>query len=291
MFDDPWGGITLLDELRRDRTRQPREAGLTMIIDCGLGLRETADVLEVSGGHIDLWKLSFGTSVFVPMKILIEKIALINARGILSCPGGTLFEAAIVQQHCHDFMHRAVGLGFTAVEISDGTITLPPDRRRRTIDCAAEAGLTVVTEVGKKDPRAQPPPEALAEQAILDLSWGAEHVIVEGRESGIGVGIFDDSGKVSMAAVEVFATVLGDRADRLIWEAPQKSQQTALIQRFGQNVSLGNIDPRQVLAVEALRAGLRFETLKPIAESLHRSGQWQPEQPEAAPGQGRRERT
>src|SRR5262245_38528453 len=119
MAEDPWGRITVIDELRRRRTAQPRESGLTMIIDNGLGLAETADVLQLSSAYIDLWKLSFGTSVFVPRDVLSKKLALINARGIMTCPGGTLFEAAIVQQHCHDYMSRARSLGFTAVEISD----------------------------------------------------------------------------------------------------------------------------------------------------------------------------
>jgi len=287
MSEDPWGGITVLDELRRRRTQQPRDAGLTMVIDNGLGLRETADVLELGGAYIDLWKLSFGTSVFMPRDVLTRKLALINARGILTCPGGTLFEAAIVQQHCRDYMTRAAGLGFTAVEISDGTIALPAFRRQRTIACAEEAGLTPVTEVGKKDPRAQPTPAQLAAQALQDLEWGAEHVIVEGRESGRCVGVYDEDGNVSLEAVETIARAMGDRASRLIWEAPLKSQQAALIHRFGQNVGLGNIDPRTVLAVEALRAGLRFETLKPIAETLLRSGRWNPEQVEPAAHDGR----
>jgi phosphosulfolactate synthase len=286
--DDPWGGIAVIDELRRRRSAPPRATGLTMIIDCGLGLAETADVLQLSGGYIDLWKLSFGTSVFVPLDVLTRKLALINARGIMTCPGGTLFEAAIVQQHCHDYMSRARALGFTAVEISDGTIALPPFRRRRTIDCAAEAGLTPITEVGKKDPREQPPPGKLAQQALQDLAWGAEHVIVEGRESGRSVGVYDGEGNVSMEAVETIARAMGERIDRLIWEAPLKNQQAVLIRRFGQNVGLGNIDPRQVLALEALRAGLRFETLQPLAESLHRAGRWQPEKIEPRPDERER---
>lgn len=286
MIEDPWGGITVVDELRRRRTTPPRDAGLTMVIDCGLGLRETADVLEISGAYIDLWKLSFGTSVFMPREVLARKLALINARNILTCPGGTLFEAAIVQQHCRDYMTRAVGLGFTAVEISDGTIALPSFRRQRTIECALDAGLTAITEVGKKDPRAQPPAAELAAQARQDLAWGAEHVVVEGRESGRCVGVYDAEGNICLEAVETIAGIMGEQADRLIWEAPLKAQQSALIHRFGQNVGLGNIDPRAVLALEALRAGLRFETLQPIADSLLRAGRWQPEQIEPLPGEG-----
>ena len=281
MLDSHWRDIAVIAEMRAQRTAQPRSTGMTMVIDTGLGVAATADILEVAGDYIDLWKLSFGTSVFVRPAVLERKLELINARKILTCPGGTLFEAAILQHHCRVYAKRAVEVGFTAVEISDGTIELPAFRRERVIDCARNAGLVVVTEVGKKDPTAQPPILQLAEQALRDMEWGAHWVIVEGRESGIGVGVYNEHGALDADALELFARVLGDKIDRLIWEAPQKHQQTALIERFGINVGLGNVAPEHVLALESLRLGLRFETLKPIADKLQQSGLWAPDQIEA----------
>jgi phosphosulfolactate synthase len=281
MLDSHWRDIAVIAELRAERTAQPRSAGMTMVIDTGLGVAATADILEVAGDYIDLWKLSFGTSVFVRPAVLERKLELINARKILTCPGGTLFEAAILQHHCRVYTTRAVEVGFTAVEISDGTIELPAFRRQRVIDCARNAGLVVVTEVGKKDPNAQPPIAQLAEQALRDMEWGAHWVIVEGRESGTSVGVYNGQGAVDTEALETFARVLGDQINRLIWEAPQKHQQTALIERFGINVGLGNVAPEHVLALESLRLGLRFETLKPIADKLQLSGLWAPDQIEA----------
>jgi phosphosulfolactate synthase len=52
--------------------------------------------------------------------------------------------------------------------------------------------------------------------------------------------------------------------DRLLWEAPQKHQQQDLIRRFGPNVNLGNIPPGEILALEALRLGLRGDTLRTV---------------------------
>lgn len=277
-----WGDLAVIAERQRARTVAPRSTGLTMVIDTGLGLHGTEDVLEMAGDYIDIWKLSFGTSVFVRPDVLARKLELITARKILACPGGTLFEAAILQHHCRDYMSLAMDLGFTAVEISDGTIELPSFRRRRVIDCAQSAGLVPITEVGKKDPKAQPSLEQLAMAAVHDLEAGARWVIVEGRESGQGVGVFDDEGQIDRGALDVFSRIMGDKVDRLIWEAPLKNQQTALIERFGSNVGLGNIAPERVLALEALRLGLRFETLKPIADAMTRSGEWVPNLVEGA---------
>ena len=60
-----------------------------------------------------------------------------------------------------------------------------------------------------------------------------------------------------------------ERLEALIWEAPLKNQQQNLILRFGPNVNLGNIQPADVLAVEALRCGLRGDTLKASIRGLN----------------------
>src|SRR5258706_8228727 len=281
MLDSHWRHLAAIHQLRQQRSVAPRGCGPTMVIDTGLGAAATQDILEVAGEYIDIWKLSFGTSVFVRPAVLERKLELIKARKILSCPGGTLFEAAILQHPCRSFMKDAADIGFGAVEISDGTIEVSAFRRRHAIDCALEAGLVAVTEVGKKDPAMQPPIAELARQAQRDLDWGARWVIVEGRESGMGVGVFDARGNVTVDDVETFASILDGQQHRLIWEAPLKHQQAALIARFGLNVGLGNIAPEGVLALEALRLGLRFETLKPIADELRASGRCASDQIEA----------
>jgi len=45
-----------------------------------------------------------------------------------------------------------------------------------------------------------------------------------------------------------------------MWEAPLKAQQALFIQLLGYNVNLGNIATNEVLALEALRLGLRGDT-------------------------------
>jgi phosphosulfolactate synthase len=116
----------------------------------------------------------------------------------------------------------------------------------------------------------------MAEQALQDLEWGAAWVTVEARESGTGIGIYDDRGAARAEAVAQICERMGAQVERLIWEAPLKNQQTYLIELFGPNVSLGNIPPAEVLALESLRGGLRFETFAQIAAQLERAGEWNP---------------
>ena len=123
-FKSPWRGVWGLDKAIDRRTRRPRNTGVTMVIDTGLGAQATEDLLEVVGGHVDHWKFGFGTSALTPAHVLERKLEALHKCEILTYPGGTMLEASIVQEHCRVYMSRAKEIGFKAVEISEGTISL-----------------------------------------------------------------------------------------------------------------------------------------------------------------------
>ena len=56
--------------------------------------------------------------------------------------------------------------------------------------------------------------------------------------------------------------------DDIMWEAARTGQQAQLILGYGPNVSLGNVKPRDVLGLEALRRGLRYETFRQFSSQL-----------------------
>lgn len=243
------------------RTQKPRRVGLTMVMDKGLGLGQTAELLELAAPYIDFIKLGFGTSVLYSPSLLREKIRLAREAGVHIYPGGTFLEIAVVQNRLEQYLEKVVRLGYTYVEVSDGTISLSRADRSYAIRRAKSLGLGVLAEVGKKDVRDQISLQQIREQVLADLADGAEKVIVEGRESGQGVVIYDRNGMVRIEELERLIDGL-PVLDRLIWEAPQKHQQQELILRFGPNVNLGNVPPGEVLALEALRRGLRGDTLR-----------------------------
>lgn len=243
------------------RTEKPRQEGLTMVLDKGMGENALQDLLQVASDYIDIIKLTFGTSAFYGRDLLARKNELIVSSGIEVMPGGTFLEVAIWQNSLDAYLKRASELGFSAIEVSDGTIPLSQEERRRAIEQALGRGFKVITEVGKKDPAEQVPLERVHELIAHDLAAGAFKVIIEAREAGKGVGIFDGEGKTRQAEVDRILAG-GASPESLIWEAPLKNQQQDLILRFGPNVNLGNIPPEEVLALEALRQGLRGDTLK-----------------------------
>ncbi|MCL6614053.1 MAG: phosphosulfolactate synthase [Firmicutes bacterium] len=260
MSGGAWGGV--IAPPIPGRTVKPRREGWTMVIDKGLGLEEARDWIRVAGDYVDLVKLAFGTSALYRGEVLVGKIALLREAGIAVMPGGTLAEIALLQDRFADYLARAAELGFDAVEISDGTIPLGRKRRDEAIASARARGFRVIGEVGKKHPAERLPFEVQAEEALADLAAGAEMVVIEARESGRGIGIYGPEGEIIPEALSFLAEQLPPA--RTIWEAPQKSQQEELILRFGPNVNLGNIPPAEVLALEAMRLGLRGDTLRSI---------------------------
>lgn len=243
----------------RERAEKPRQQGLTMVIDKGLGLHAFEDVLNVSAAYMDVYKLAFGTSVLYPNSLLQRKIALARMHRVQIMPGGTFFEVAYMSDSVESYIATIKSLGFTAIEISDGSLPVNKQRRWQAIGLAKAAGLVVYTEFGKKTAGFTADLSSLLQTLEEDLAAGADYVIVEARESG-NVGIFQANGEPDRAFLRDAHIAAGANGSRLIWEAPRKEQQVALLETLGLHVNLGNIATGDVLSVETLRRGLRGDT-------------------------------
>jgi len=245
----------------KGRTSKPRNAGYTMVIDKGLGLRAVQDLMETSSNWIDNIKLTFGTSAFYQEELLRKKIEIIASAGVDIMPGGTYLEVAFWQGVLDKYLTKARQLGFTMMEVSDGTIHIDSKDRQDIIKKALDMDFKVITEVGKKDPKEHLELKEMHHLIAQDIKNGAFKVIIEAREAGKGVGIYDSSGSVKEADVEEIIAGVED-VNWLLWEAPIKNQQQYLILKFGLKRGNKNIPPADILALEALRQGLRGDTLK-----------------------------
>lgn len=238
------------------REGKPRQTGFTMVIDTGMGIGAFKDLLHVAGAYIDFIKLGFGTTAITPANVLQDKIECAKQHDVWIYPGGTFFEAAFARGNWQQYFTKLEQVGFPAVEISEGTLSLPPGMREIIINKASESFL-VLSEVGKKAKGSQVTLQELRYTYERDLAAGASYVIVEGRESGKDVGIYNRKGDLDPDFVREAETVTGPD---IIWEAPLKSQQVALINLLGPHIHLGNVAPSEALAVETLRRGLRSDT-------------------------------
>jgi len=247
-----WGD--LLAGLPVVGSAKPREQGLTCVLDKYLGESGLRDLIAVAGPYIDVFKLTSLTSAFYDEALLRRKIGLLRDAGIEVCPGGTCTEVMIWQKVYPDYLKRARVLGFSGIEISDGTIDMPDALRREAIGRAAEMGFRVFSEVGRKEWSPQTGLADLAADLKRDLAYGAEKVIVEAMEVGQSVGIMDADGHPSEEGIKTLLQAAGG-PEKVIFEAPLRQQQELFIDRIGPAVNLGNIPPQEVLVVEATRRG------------------------------------
>lgn len=206
------------------RMPKPRAQGLTFVLDKGMSELYMQDYLEDVAPYIDLVKLGWGTSRLFRAERLRSKIAMLRNYDIRVSPGGTLMELAVVQDCVPQFLREVAALGFTCVEVSDGTIEMLHADKLRLIRAARQAGLEVVSEVGKKSPAEDHnlQMDTRIAQAAAELEAGSWKVIMEGRESG-NVGVYAGDGAVQENDVDALVQAIG--LDNLIFEAPQKSQQ------------------------------------------------------------------
>jgi phosphosulfolactate synthase len=238
------------------RPGEPRDSGLTHVIDKGLGPRAWQDVLETSGDYISIVKLGWGTAAVT--KNLRAKLDVLRDKPVVV--GGTFFEVVYVKGKLEEYKSWLNGLGLTHVEISDGTVDIPRERKLELIEEFAR-DFTVLSEVGSKGAEVVFAPYEWVEWIKEEKDAGAWKVITEAREGGTA-GIFRPSGEMRTGLVDEIAHSID--FDDLVWEAPTKASQAWFIKQFGPGVNLGNIPPEEVIPLETLRLGLRGDTLKEV---------------------------
>jgi len=237
-----------------ERSTKPRQKGITMMMDKGLSLNETADFIQASAHLTDLVKFGFGTAYVT--NDFQKKIDLYKEAGIRPYLGGTLFEAFYARGKFEDYLRLLDKYKLDLAEISDGSIIIDHDEKCDLIRRMGK-NFTVLSEVGSKDAGILISPAKWIKMMSTELEAGSWKVIAEGREAG-NVGVFRPNGTAhTMLINRIIAKVA---PESILWEAPQKNQQVWFIKLFGAEVNLGNIGPNEMIPLECLRLGLRGDT-------------------------------
>ena len=249
--------------LLKEREEKPRQKGITMVLDKGLGLETAESLMNISGDYVDYLKFGWGTSIVHEQDIIKDKVVMYKSHNITPYTGGTLFELAYMNDKLEEFFQEAHDLGFEAIEVSDGSTTISHDKKLECIESAKKDGFEVLSEVGKKDP-------GLDKELSLDerieymqneLEAGSSLIIVEAREGGKNIGIYDKAGN---AKDEIYYILDNFDGNKILWEAPNKDQQVFFILKLGNDVNLGNVSTDDITSLETLRRGLRGDTVGKI---------------------------
>lgn len=237
-----------------ERTKLPRQNGITMVMDKGLSIREVEDMLSIARPYIDIVKLGWATSFVTPN--LEAKLDAYRSANVPFYFGGTLFEAFVVRNQFEDFRRLIDKYQLQYAEVSDGSMEMTQDQKCEYIRTLAKQ-VTVLSEVGSKDEEKIIPPYKWIQLMRAELDAGAWKVIGEAREAG-NVGLFRSSGEVRQGLVEEILTQIPN--EKILWESPQKAQQVWFVKLLGANVNLGNIASNDIIPLETIRLGLRGDT-------------------------------
>tara|TARA_R110000782_G_scaffold31350_15_gene77222 strand:+ start:208 stop:702 length:495 start_codon:yes stop_codon:yes gene_type:complete len=159
-------------------------------------------------------------------------------------------------------------VGLDRVEAGEGFVRTKINPSE-LIQMANDRNLQVQFELGEKHAGAFDGPvvDGLIRQGLEWLNAGAKQLVIEARESALGVGLFDDGGRLNEKLAKRFMDSFGE--DHVVFEAPVKKSQFALLDFFGPGVYLGNVRLEELLRVEIYRRGLHSdafakENLRPL---------------------------
>lgn len=250
-------GTSVLEQyLNRIRVRPTPRA--TCPFDPGYDPATVEGHIEQSGHLIKTLKISMACWMVASETATRRKIEAARNAGIPTVAGGGPFETAVAQRALPEYLDLCADVGLTRIECGEGftDLTIAP---QEIVQQAGERGLEVEFELGEKH-SGRFTDEVAAELIATGERWlaaGALRLVVEARESAQDVGLFSAPGEFDATQAERFVEVFG--IERVLFEAPNKASQFALINHFGPEVQLGNVRLEEVLRVEIYRRGLHSD--------------------------------
>ncbi len=239
------------------RSAKPRSAGLTMVVDWGMGSNRQRDLQDAGGPFIDFAKVAVGVSLLLPGSLLQGKIDSYLAGDIEPFPGGQYLEYAETEGKLERYFEAVAEAGYRWVEVSDNLLPATASWKETTIRRAREEfGLNVLGEVGRKERLENSIP--LSDNARICLEAGARLILLEAAELLAG-----DS--ATLAAVEDIVVAAG--LEKVMFELPGPwiggvtasdvhRIRRELIDRYGTEVNFGNVAADDLMSLEAYRRGL-----------------------------------
>ena len=244
------------------RPEKPRDTGITMMIDWGMGVARQQDILDIASAYIDIAKIAVGLSGIISERVLTEKIKAYADHQVSAFIGGQFLEYGVYHQGLEiakRYYEEAKRLGFEYVEVSDNNLEISPEDKFELIRMGAEDfGLKILGEVGSKTECSST--EAMVAGIKGCLASGAWKVFVEGAE-------FTDKEDGSIREDVIDGVTKGVDLKDIIFELPGHwisnvhacgihDMEMFLIQQFGPEINIANVAPGEIMMLETLRTGV-----------------------------------
>jgi phosphosulfolactate synthase len=242
----------MLEVLSEDRIdhKKPRHDGMTYIIDKFQGFDK--ENFETIADYIDMVKIYGAFPLLLKEDSLIKRIDFYHSSNVLVSTGSTLTEFAIREKVFEKFLESAKRIGFDLIEISENSISLSLEEKKKIIKLLDLYDMRGQWKIGKKDPRRQLSVDETVKKMNEILQISHEKIILEAN-LGYNVGIYDEKGDIKWNLLSAITSKISPNS--IIFEAPLEIQQAVLVAEFGQRVNLGEIRLNNVLSVESQRRG------------------------------------
>jgi len=247
----------------------PEIAPATSPFDPGYDPATLESHLDQSAHLISILKLSMASWLVANEVSTRRKVDAAKKHGVPTVAGGGPFEIAVNERRLPAYLDLCAEIGVSRIEAGQGfaAFDLNP---REVLRLAAGRGLDVQFEVGEKKP-GQFTHGTLRSWIEVGHRWldaGAVQVVIEARESARGIGLFDERGRLNAGLSDQLVEAFG--LEKVVFEAPDKPSQFALLDHFGRDVHLSNVRLEELLRVEIYRRGLHADAyakpkLKPCA--------------------------
>lgn len=242
----------MLETLSEDRIdhKKPRHDGMTYIIDKFQGIDK--ENFETISNYIDMVKIYGAFPLLLREDSLIKRIDFYHSSNVLVSTGSTLTEFAIREKAFEKFLESAKRIGFDLVEISENSINLSLEEKKKIIKILDLYDMRGQWKIGNKDPRRQLSVDETVKKMNEILQISQEKIVLESN-LGYNVGIYDEKGDIKWNLLSAITSKISPNS--IIFEAPLEIQQAVLVAEFGQRVNLGEIRLNNVLSVESQRRG------------------------------------
>ena len=259
------------------RAERPRKKGLTMVIDIAW-FGATSPLVSAYKDYVDCVK-STARCLWVDEDLIRKNIKIYRDWGIDVQIGGIPYEIAVLQGKQAQYMERARELGTNIIEVESHAAGLSLQQMKSEVKTLKGEGFKVVGEVGAKwanVDETRPSRDNVHVDKVIEkmqqlLEVGADHVIWEGMvvRALLGNHLENKQGQE-----QLFKVVEAVRQENIIFEMwsargnPNSPLWGWLVQHFGPDVNLGNINIQDISMLETIRRGLSYDPAHPYIRWL-----------------------
>lgn len=232
-------------------------------------VRDIDRCLKSSAHGIDYVKMTSG--VYEERRSDVDGfVQTCKKHNVIPYIGGRITEDAIDDGRVYGLTQDLHGYGIDTVEVSNSSGELPASACEKTIKKLRKDFQKLIVEIGAKSTSRYQSLEQWKSDLDVALEADADTIILEGTGGGCA-GIYDRDGDGNSALVLAMQERAGDKADRLLVEAPHIEQCRYWVNEvLGWNARLGNLhmNKASLAKVDRLRVeAMQPEGMKKVAEN------------------------